>query len=310
MKRKITLKNNEITFKEGYLELIDYCKINNFREATFKHYYDAYVQIKRYSSIKDNTKIKDIDIETYNNYVKTLRSNNLISENTMHIYCKDFKRFTNFFADNGYMNRLNVKLPKKSDVVKETYTDDELEVLLKKPNMRKCSFTEYKIWVIENFFMSTGIRLSSLINIKQEDVDFDNNLVSIRHTKNRKSLVIPLNPTIIKILKEYLRIKGDTEYLFTNEFGEQLIKVTLTKELYRYNRNRNCSVGIHKFRHTFAKNWVLNGGSLASLQKILGHSNLGITSNYVNLLINDVAEEVYNINILSKYNNKECIKLK
>lgn len=40
---------------------------------------------------------------------------------------------------------------------------------------------------------------------------------------------------------------------------------------------------IHAYRHTFAKNWILNGGDIFTLQKILGHSSIEMVKNYVNL---------------------------
>ena len=87
----------------------------------------------------------------------------------------------------------------------ETYTDDELLRLLKKPNLKQCGFTEYKMWVITNFLLSTGVRQKSLLSIKIKDLDFDSDVVRIHHTKNRKALIIPLNTDIKKILQEYLR---------------------------------------------------------------------------------------------------------
>ena len=64
-------------------------------------------------------------------------------------------------------------------------------------------------WVIVNFLLSTGVRQNSLINVKIRDVDFDNSVVYVNMTKNRKPLIIPLNEDILKILKEYLQYRGE-----------------------------------------------------------------------------------------------------
>lgn len=56
--------------------------------------------------------------------------------------------------------------------------------------------------------------------------------------------------------------------------------------------------GVHRFRHTFAKKWVLMGGSVVTLQKILGHSSLAITENYIHLLTSDLKKEMDSVNIL------------
>ena len=80
--------------------------------------------------------------------------------------------------------------------------------------------------VIVNFLLSTGIRQNSLINIKIKDVDFDNDIVYINTTKNRKSLIIPLNEDIVKILQEYLKYRGGgaDDWLFCSIYGEKMTK--------------------------------------------------------------------------------------
>lgn len=81
--------------------------------------------------------------------------------------------------------------------------------------------------------------------------------------------------------------------------------------LYTYNKNRGVNTtGIHRYRHTFAKQWILNGGSVVSLSKLLGHSNLAITENYLHLLTTDFTEEVNSINLLNKFSQKEFIKMR
>ena len=70
------------------------------------------------------------------------------------------------------------------------------------------------------------------------------------------------------------------------------------------------TTGIHRYRHTFAKQWILNGGNVVTLSRLLGHSSLEITQNYINLLVSDVAEQVNEINLLDKFAGKHSIKMK
>ena len=79
--------------------------------------------------------------------------------------------------------------------------------------------------------------------------------------------------------------------------------------MYEYNKRRGVEkTGIHRFRHTFAKKWVLLGGNVVSLQKILGHSSLEITQNYLNLLVSDIQKDVEEFNILREF-RLESIKM-
>lgn len=208
---------------------------------------------------------------------------------------------------------MELPLPKADKSLTETYTDEELYELLKKPNLKKCSFTEYKCWVIVNFLLSTGMRQNSLVNVRLRDVDFDTETIHVRVTKNRKPLIIPMNKDIKRILQEYMKYRQTEDvddYLFCNEYGDKLVKSTLYHSMYEYNKKRGVeTTGLHRFRHTFAKKWVLMGGNVVALQRILGHSSLAITQNYLNLLVSDIAVEVENNNILRQFKT-ETIKLR
>ena len=190
----------------------------------------------------------------------------------------------------------------------ETYSDEELTKLLQKPNMKTCKFVEYQSWVMTNLLFSTGIRQRSLIHLKVEDIDFDNRMLNVRMTKNRKVLLVPISNTLASILREFLRHrqhKDSGDWLFCNVFGKQLVKSTCYNMLYQYNKGRGIqTTGIHRYRHTFAKQWIVNGGNVVSLSRLLGHSSLSITQNYVNLLTSDLSKQVDEINILDKFSSR------
>ena len=165
-----------------------------------------------------------------------------------------------------------------------------------------------------NFLFCTGVRQRSLMNIKIKDVDFDNCVVYVNVTKNRKPLIVPINDTMVAILKEffkYRQYKNTEDYLFCNAFGNQLVKSTSYHMLYDYNKRRGVeTTGIHRYRHTFAKQWIISGGNVVTLSRILGHSSLDITQNYINLLVSDLAKDVNEINLLNKFADGTTIKMR
>ena len=80
--------------------------------------------------------------------------------------------------------------------------------------------------------------------------------------------------------------------------------------LYEYNKCRGVqTTGIHRYRHTFAKQWILNGGNVVSLSKLLGHSSLEITQNYIHLLVSDISKQVDEFNVLDKFYGKSRITM-
>ena len=79
----------------------------------------------------------------------------------------------------------------------------------------------------------------------------------------------------------------------------------LYRHIAHYNKSRGVnSVGVHKFRHTFAKQWIVNGGSVVTLSKILGHSNIGITDRYINMLVDDIKKNVDEVDILGRFSKE------
>ena len=164
-----------------------------------------------------------------------------------------------------------------------------------------------------NLLFSTGIRQRSMINLTIRDVDLGNQTLNVRVTKTRRPLLIPLNGTMCSILREYFihrKAQSDDEMLFTNVYGQPLVKSTCYGMLYAYNKGRVVeTTGIHRYRHTFAKQWILHGGNVVSLSKILGHSNLSITQNYINLLVSDLAKQVDEIRLLDYFWERKHKKL-
>lgn len=311
MKKLQMIRDDFLTLEEGCNKYLDNCRARNLREGTINHYRQSYVQFAKFFDMQ--MAVSDIDEKLYQKYVVFLRET-LHNDVSINAYLRDFITTMHFLMNEGYLPHFKMKAIKVDRTGVETYTDAELIKLLKKPNIKKCKFIEYQSWVITNFLFSTAVRQRSLRYIKIKDVDFDNSVVYITVTKNRKPLIVPFNKTLSGILQEFLKYrqhKSDEDFLFCNVFGAQLSKSTSYGMLYEYNKKHGVeTTGIHRYRHTFAKQWILNGGNVVSLSKLLGHSSLQITQNYVNLLVSDVAKEVENINLLDKFAARAKLNMK
>lgn len=288
----IQMQKNLSSLEEGKKEFLVDCKIRNLAKNTI-HFYDEHFNYfidyinKTYTTINIRN---DINEETVKKYIIDMQ-NNKLKDTTINIRIRAIRSVLYYFMRKDYISNFQIKQVKENEEIPELYTDAEIQKLLKKPNIKKCSFAEYRTWVIENFFVATGVRSRSLRNIKIKDLDFDNDLIYVRVTKNRKLLVIPMGKTIKKLLLEYLQIRGiePENYLFCNLEGLQLTKNALNNIISKYNVKRGVNkTGIHLFRHYFAKTYIQNGGNALKLQKILGHSTLKETQRYVDLFGQDL----------------------
>lgn len=236
-----------------------------------------------------------------------------LAPNSIKSYTITLKAFLSWCNAEG-ITSLNMKKYKGEETIKETYSDEELKILLQKPNMKKCTFAEYRTWVVVNFLINSGSRAATIRNIQNRDVDMENNVIYARHTKNRKALVIPLCSQMSAVLMEYMKIRGgkQDDYLFPSESGEQMTESGFRCSIANYNRSRGVTkTSTHLFRHTFAKKYLVDcGGNALMLQKLLGHSTLDMTKHYCAIFDTEITKDFDSFSPLAKLStNSERIKM-
>lgn len=311
----IQMRKDINSLKEGLDEFITDCQVRNLSKGTIEYYKESFSYFEKY--IKESCKkfnIKtDITKDLVNKYIIYMKNKNL-KDTTINIRLRGLRSILYYFMENEYIQSFKFAEIKEAETIPDLYTDKEIEKLLRKPNLKKCTFAEYRTWAIINFFVATGVRSRSVRNVKIKDLDFENDLIYIRVTKNKKMLVIPMSKTLKKVLLEYLKIRsGDkNDYLFCNLEGEQLTKNALMNIVSKYNHKRGVDkTGRHLFRHYFAKNYIQNGGNALKLQKLLGHSTLEETQRYVDLYGQDLQTDFDDYNPLDNIcNYKERIKMR
>jgi integrase/recombinase XerD len=253
-----------------------------------------------------NISISDLKKSDIEKMIVRMRDNGL-SANTIQSYMRVISAFLTWCRNNGHTS-LKIAPYKGEEVVKDTYTDEELEILLKRPNMKTCSFEEYRNWVIINLLMDCGCRSATIRAIENRDVDLNNGFISYRHTKNRKVQILPLCSAMVSILEEYMNIrKGEnSDILFCTVEGLPLSSNALKIGISRYNKRRGVQkTSIHLFRHTFARKYLLDcSGDAFTLQRILGHSTLAMTKHYCSIYNADLLKNYDDISPLSQIQKK------
>ena len=306
---KITMRMAE-TMAETFEDFLLMKKSMGLSEKTLATYKQHLSAIGKHLPIdKSMDLLEKTDLERM---ISSMRDVGL-SANSIQSYTRTLKSFFSWCNEEGITN-LNLSRYKAEETIKDTYTDSELNLLLKKPNMRKCNFSEYRNWVIINLLLNNGCRAASVRNILNKDVDINNHIIYIRHTKNKKTQVIPICSMLCGILNEYMRIRGgtDVDYLFPNETGGQLSENGLRCTIAKYNKRRGVQkTSIHLFRHTFAKKYLVDcGGNAFTLQRLLGHSTLDMTKHYCAIFDKDITKNFDKFSPLTNFKtNNERIKL-
>ena len=310
-KQKIKMvKSENLSVEEAYELFIRKCRIKNLSEASITSYENKVRPFIEFYGLSN--KVSDITIESVDEFTHHLKTNHNVNDVSVVSYLRSVRAFLYYCMECNYLSNFKIHLPKAQKEIKETYTNEQLEKLLAKPDINTCSFTEYKTWVFENYMIATGNRLSTALNVKIKDIDFSNGMITLSKTKNRRQQLIPLSASLSDVLVEYLEIRGGSpeDYLFCNNYGEKASNRTFQTLVYRYNIKRGVNVtSIHAMRHTFSKNWILSGGDIVRLKTILGHSNISVTNEYLNMFGQDLQMDFEKFNPLDNLTNKKRIRM-
>jgi len=248
--------------------------------------------------------------ETIKEWVHTMLSNKM-NPISINFYINQIRVYAYWLMNKGYLNGFEIKKLKTQEPQIKTITDEDIRKLLERPSV-KSSFTTFRSWAIISFILGTGARASTIVCLKVEDIDFVSKEIKYTHLKNKSSAIIPLSSSLEKSLRAYLNAWDiGNNYLFTDKFGGQLTVNALEKSVRNYCKARDVECkGVHSFRHTFAKKYVLNGGNVFVLQRLLTHTDLTMTKKYVRLFNNDLHIGYDNLCPLDAYQSSKYIKRK
>ena len=156
-------------------------------------------------------------------------------------------------------------------------------------------FTGIRNRVIMELFYATGMRLSELVNLKEQDIDLYRGTIKVLGKRNKERL-IPFGDKTGRVLKSYLaeKQKFGTDYLFVTDKGKQiypkLVYRVVTQVLAQVTTLEKKSP--HILRHTFATHLLNNGAELNAVKELLGHSSLAATQVYTHNTI-DKLKRIY-----------------
>jgi integrase/recombinase XerD len=127
-----------------------------------------------------------------------------------------------------------------------------------------------------------GLRISEVIKLKPDDIDYDRRLMFIREAKGGKDRYVPIPEQFTKRLK-LLPIKiGIRALQFA--FKRNVKKAGITKDVH-----------FHTLRHSCATYYLSKGMNIVQVQQLLGHSNISTTTIYLHVSPDNVRESMDNI---------------
>jgi integrase len=195
-----------------------------------------------------------------------------------------------YLCENPIKGIKKIKLPEKLPLF---FSETEFQILL--------NATESKdLKDLFIFGINTGLREMELITLRWSQIDFKNRLVILDNrnhlTKSKKIRNVPLNLKGLQVVTER-QINEKSEFVFTYN-GEPIKQHFISHKFKKIiiKSGLNHKLNVHSLRHTFASWLVQSGVSIYSVQKLLGHSDLRITSIYSHLRSEDLMDSVNKLN--------------
>lgn len=293
-------------FKDAFKEFIIYCRVKNLSSSTNDYYEECYGYFTGF--FDEGNLVNEITENKINEYILWLKNTTKLNDISINTRLRGLRTILYYFMKLGYLKKFEINLIKADKNIYETYTPQELDLLLKKQNVKDCQFSDFRNWAISCTLLATGVRAGTLINIKKEDIDLDNDLIKLTKMKGRRQNMMPISNTLHKVLAEYMKYRGgeDTDYLFCSQYGDKLTVNALGHSIRKYNRKRCVAkTGLHLYRHTFAKLYLESGGNIFNLQKLLSHSSLDMVKNYINIFTKDLQKNFNELNPLEQMQKSE-----
>lgn len=290
-------------------DFMTYCEVKNLSKKTISSYEQTLrlfaIFLKNECKVKEAGEVKEIHIREYikqlqerGKYTVVANENTKkvnfpenrkdyqkeVSKTTINNYIRNIKVFFNYMYDNRYISNNPIRRVKQLKNQRKVvgYIDDtNMNKLLKSFDLSK--FHEYRDYTIAQLIFDTGMRIGETLLIKEADIDFVKRtiLLPADNTKGKKDRYVFFSQEMLKQLKRWLQYKDrykQCEYVFCTTKGTVLKISNYETNFKKYGeRIGQNDIHPHMLRNNFAKRFLLSGGDIYTLSKILGHSSVTVT---------------------------------
>lgn len=292
-----------MTLTELKREFLEYLEIEKGRSLHTVTNYDRYLtRFLEYLKHNDPKKLTESEVREYRLWLnrqpgtKVGRNTETLKRKTQNYYLIALRAFLKYIRKKGLesLNPERIELAKVPERQIDLISPNELDRLMKGPDTNTLSGLRDKA-ILELLF-STGLRVSELCSLSQEDVDLSRDEFSVRG-KGDKVRVVFLSDTAREAIRAYLKARKDFDDAMFIQYGknakrkdEKNKELRLTpRSVQRIMKRYATIAGItrkvtpHVIRHSFATDLLSNGADLRSVQALLGHANIATTQVYTHV---------------------------
>ncbi|KIL20593.1 MULTISPECIES: tyrosine-type recombinase/integrase [Bacillus] len=278
--------------------IIQQMTVSGYRERTITDYISYMAHFRKATNVEY---IEDITTDSIYLWLDSMA----VSNQTKLTRLKCLKAilgkcFNNGWFSSKFWHGINIKVDKQ---VKKGAKKDDVMVLLSLLDLNIGLRDAVAVLTLYR----TGVRINTLGQLEERHIDFENKLLCMEGTilKNHKILKLPLDDELLHLLMILISQNNKirayygqrNSYLFIGYKGTSLnTKLTnnaISKQLNKYAKKYNLqNINPHALRTGYAKSLLDKGANLALISKALGHSNLAVTTQYLDLDVEEVVDNL------------------
>jgi site-specific recombinase XerD len=222
----------------------------------------------------------------------------LLSPKTVQCHVRVLKAFSTWLYEEEYtnVNRLkNLRLPKATIRIMEPLTSEEIRKIMSSINRK--SYSGERNHAVLVTLLDSGLRASELASITLSNLNLKDGYIRITG-KGGKERIVPIGKFVQMELLHYIekirpQVYGDDcNNLFLAQSGRPMTPNTVKMIFSKLARSSGVRrLHAHLCRHTFAVNYLLNGGDMFSLREILGHTTLEMVNHYLHFTSSQITTQ-------------------
>lgn len=256
------------------------------------------------TEIEMDTLLKTADLNTIRRFMAELNTH-AYSKSTTARKLATIRSFYKFLVKRGYAAgnpAMSIKTPKQDKRLPKFLDYDQVQKLLDTPPAN--TWLGSRDRAMMEVLYSTGMRVSELVSLNMDDVDFLGEVIHVRG-KGKKERICPIGSTAIQNIQRYLEYRSrrmandsafDSKVLFANKHGQRMSARSVRRKMDKYliEAGLDPAISPHTLRHSFATHMLNNGADLRSVQELLGHQSISTTQIYTHISTSRMQEQYQN----------------
>jgi tyrosine recombinase XerC len=229
--------------------------------------------------------VADVDYLLVRKYLAHLKEKTLTAR-SIGRKLSSLRSFFRFLVKDNYL-KVNptdaIASPKQEKTLPRFLTEEDVVRLIEAPNVE--TLKGLRDHAIFETLYSTGIRISELVGLTEDAVDFIGATVKV-FGKGKKERLLPIGERALRAIRRYLEKRHvSSRRIFLNKSKKPITDRGIRKVMDSYLRSLSLKehVSPHTMRHSFATHLLNRGADLRSVQELLGHANLSTTQIYTHL---------------------------